>query len=122
MKDKEKKSKYYYKFDRNMDTTNHTWQEQISKHKDSKINPKMFLSKEQLGLKDSRVPEYYRGKNGYEARKVCDNFELPYHLATATTYVLRSYKKHDTPVECLQKAINHLEFEIEKIKNEEADF
>ena len=122
MKDKEKKSKYYYKFDRNMDTTNHTWQEQIAKHKDGKINPKMFLSKEELGLKDNRVPEYYRGKNGYEARKVCDNFELPYHLATATTYILRSYKKHDTPTECLQKAINHLEFELEKIKNEEADF
>ncbi len=82
----------------------------------------MFLSTEELGLKDNRVPECYRGKNGYEARQVCDTFELPYHLATATTNVLRSYKKHDTPIECLQKAINHLEFEIEKIKNEEAAF
>jgi len=67
-------------------------------------------------FKDKRVPEYYKGKNGYEARKVCDNFDLPYHLATATTYILRAYHKHDTPVECLKKAIAHLEFELEKIE------
>mgnify|MGYP003643224030 FL=1 len=69
-----------------------------------------------LGM-DLRVPSYYKGKNGYEARKVCDNFELPYHLATATTYILRAYHKHDTPVDCLTKAIAHLEFELEKIKD-----
>ena len=95
-----KHSKYYYDFDRNMDTT-------------AKINPKMKMSKKDLGL-DNRVPEYYVGKNGYEARKVCDNFDLPYHLATATTYILRAYHKHDTPIDCLRKAIAHLEFEIEK--------
>ena len=95
-----KHSKYYYDYERNMDTT-------------AKINPKMKMSKEDLGL-DSRVPEYYIGKNGYEARKVCDNFDLPYHLGTATTYILRAYHKHDTPVDCLKKAIAHLEFEIEK--------
>ena len=81
-----------------------------------KVNPKMLLSKEDLGLKDNRVPEYYIGKNGYEARKVCDNFELPYHLATATTYILRAYHKHDTPIDCITKAIAHLEFELEKIQ------
>jgi len=63
---------------------------------------------------DKRVPEYYKGKNGYEARKVCDNFNLSYHLATATTYIIRAYKKHRTPIECLRKAIAHIEFEIEK--------
>lgn len=78
----------------------------------------MKMSKEELGLKDNRVPDYYVGKNGYEARQVCDNFELPYHLATATTYILRSYRKHDTPVDCLKKAIAHLEFELEKIDRE----
>ena len=81
-----------------------------------KINPKMLLTKEELGLKDNRVPQYYIGKNGYEARKVCDNFELPYHLATATTYILRAYHKHDTPIDCITKAIAHLEFELEKIQ------
>tara|TARA_R110002074_G_scaffold294532_1_gene466125 strand:- start:7412 stop:7705 length:294 start_codon:yes stop_codon:yes gene_type:complete len=67
---------------------------------------------------DNRVPEYYRGKNGYEARKVCDNFDLTYHLATATTYILRAYHKHDAPVECITKAIAHLQFELEKIKRD----
>ena len=94
------KSKHYYETDRNLD------------NEKQMINPKMLKTKEELGIE--RVPEYYKGKNGYEARKVCDNFDLPYHLATATTYILRSYHKHDTPVDCLQKAINHLQFEIEK--------
>ena len=123
------KSKYYYDFDRNTTTTT--------------MNPKMRMSKEELSLKekhetltgalsptgtrsnkskkDNRVPYYYVGKNGYEARKVCDNFDLPYHLATATTYILRSYHKHDTPVDCLKKAIAHLEFELEKIEDAKAN-
>lgn len=81
-----KKSKYYYDYTRNTDKP----------------------------LIDERVPQYYKGKQGYEARKVCDNFDLPYHLATATTYILRSYHKHNTPIDCLKKAIAHIEFEIEK--------
>ena len=64
---------------------------------------------------DKRIPHYYIGNNGYEARKVCDNFDLPYHLATATTYILRAYHKHDTPVDCITKAIAHLEFELDRI-------
>ena len=94
------KSKHYYETDRNLN------------NEKQMINPKMLKTKEELGIE--RVPEYYKGKNGYEARKVCDNFDLPYHLATATTYILRAYHKHETPVDCLQKAINHLQFEIEK--------
>ena len=85
-----KKSKYYYEVDRNLDNS------------------------KQMNKQDKRVPEYYKGNNGYEARKVCDNFNLPYHLATAATYILRAYHKHETPVDCIQKAINHLEFELEK--------
>ena len=46
-----KKSKYYYDYTRNTDTP----------------------------IVDDRVPYYYKGKQGYEARKVCDNFDLPYH-------------------------------------------
>lgn len=125
-------SKYYYQYDRNMSAT-------------SDINPKMKMTKEELGLekevhktltgglypvgarsmdvksKDNRVPDYYKGKNGYEARKVCDNFDLTYHLATATTYILRAYHKHDTPVDCITKAIAHLQFELDKIKDEKAN-
>jgi hypothetical protein len=93
------KSKYYYDTERNKPY--------------SRVNPKMLMTKEELGL-EQRVPEYYKGKNGYEARKVCDNFDLSYHCGTAVTYILRAYQKHDTPKECLTKAIAHLQFEIEK--------
>ena len=101
---KEKHSKYYYKFDRNLDTAKQS-------------NTDQYSGKTRTGglENDNRVPEYYKGKEGYEARKVCDNFDLPYHLATATTYILRAYRKHDTPVDCIKKAIAHLEFELEKI-------
>tara|TARA_R110000796_G_scaffold77667_1_gene173571 strand:- start:827 stop:1159 length:333 start_codon:yes stop_codon:yes gene_type:complete len=106
-----KHSKYYYEEGRNENSTSTSG---------CCINPKMLLSKEELGLWDDRVPSYYKGKNGYEARKVCDNFDLTYHLATATTYILRAYHKHDTPIDCITKAIAHLEFELEKI-NEKTD-
>ena len=89
----EKHSKYYYDYDRNTNST--------------------YPVKE----KDDRVPDYYKGINNYEARKVCDNFNLPYHLATATTYIIRAYHKHKTPVDCLKKAIAHLEFELEKYED-----
>ena len=89
-------SKYYYEYDRNESSTYPL----------------------DNARQDKRIPEYYKGKEGYEARKVCDNFDLTYHLATATTYILRAYRKHDTPVECLTKAIAHLEFELDKIKRD----
>ena len=85
-----KKSKYYYEYTRNTEEP----------------------------LIDERVPHYYKGKQGYEARKVCDNFDLTYHLATATTYILRAYHKHDTPIDCLKKAIAHIQFEIEKYEQD----
>ncbi len=98
------KSKYYYEKDRNLDNA-----------KQSNTNDQYNGKTLSGGLdNDSRIPKYYKGKEGYEARKVCDNFNLPYHLATAVTYILRAYHKHDTPVDCIQKAINHLEFELEK--------
>ena len=100
---KNTKSKYYYDTERN------------KPH--STINPKMLMTKEELGLIDSRVPEYYKGNNGYEARKVCDNFNLSYHCGTAVTYILRAYRKHDTPIDCIKKAIAHLEFEIENYED-----
>jgi len=90
--------------------------------KDNKVNPKMLLTKDELGLKehigvwDDRVPSYYRGSNGYEARRVIDNFDLSYNVGTAVTYLLRAEKKHDTPIDCITKAIAHLEFELEKLQ------
>lgn len=64
-----------------------------------------------------KIPIYYKGKNNYEARKVVENFNLNYNLGTAVTYLLRAYRKHDSPIDCIKKAINHLEFELEEIQN-----
>ena len=61
-----------------------------------------------------KTPNYYNGEYGYTAKQVVDNFNLNYHLGTAVTYILRAYKKHETPKEDIQKAINHLTFELEK--------
>tara|TARA_R100000734_G_scaffold19149_2_gene18623 strand:- start:2340 stop:2582 length:243 start_codon:yes stop_codon:yes gene_type:complete len=70
--------------------------------------------------KENPMPNYYIGKYyGYEARKVCEDFELPYHIATATTYLLRCERKHGDPTECIQKAINHLEFQLEYLKTKQ---
>ena len=66
---------------------------------------------------DSRIPAYYIGKHyKYEARKVVEDFDLSYNCGTAVTYLLRANRKHKSPVDCIKKAIAHLEFELEKIK------
>lgn len=71
------------------------------------------------------IPNYYIGKNGYEARKVISNFDLSYNVGTATTYLLRCGKKKeegmsdvDKHIEDIEKAINHLNFELEILKDE----
>ena len=87
-----KKSKYFYDIERNMNTT--------------QDNTKI----------DIDIPHYYIGNNGYEARKVIEGFDLNWNLGNAVTYLLRAYKKHDSPYECIKKAINHLEFELERLK------
>lgn len=63
-----------------------------------------------------KTPKYYNGDNGYTAKEVVDNFDLNYHLGTAVTYILRAYRKHPTPNQDLQKAIDHLTFELEKLE------
>ena len=68
---------------------------------------------------DTRIPMYYIGKyHKYEARKVVEDFDLTYNIGTAVTYLLRANRKHDTPVDCIKKAIAHLEFELEKLKRD----
>jgi hypothetical protein len=71
-----------------------------------------------------QIPDYYKGDNNYTAREVCDNFNLSYHIATATTYLIRAGKKteegmsnKDKKIEDLKKAIHHLQFEIQKTIN-----
>jgi len=91
-------SKYYYDYKRNM-----------NEHKEI-INE----------LKSNPIPNYYIGNTyGYEARKVCEDWDLSYNVGTAVTYLLRSSYKHDSPFDCIQKAINHLQFELDKLNNQE---
>tara|TARA_Y100001972_G_scaffold116059_1_gene153465 strand:+ start:291 stop:578 length:288 start_codon:yes stop_codon:yes gene_type:complete len=91
-------SKYYYDYTRNID-------EHKELMKDLKANP---------------IPEYYIGSTyGYEARKVCEDWDLTYNVGTAVTYLLRSSFKHESPFEDIQKAINHLQFELDKLNKEE---
>ena len=67
-------------------------------------------------MKNNRIPIYYIGRRyKIEARKVIEDFDLSYNLGTAVTYLLRADRKHDSPIECIQKAINHLEFELDKL-------
>ena len=73
----------------------------------------------------TKKPSYYVGNvYGYEARAIIEDFDLSYNVGTATTYLLRCGKKTEEGlsdgqkhIEDVQKAINHLEFEIIKLKN-----
>ena len=103
-----KHNKYYNIKGRNGWTPTNTWQHEV-------IEDKIDYSK-------SKTPNYYIGSvYGYEARKVVEDFDLSYNIGTATTYLLRASRKHSTSVDCIQKAINHLEFELDKIKNEKTN-
>ena len=68
-------------------------------------------------MKNNRIPSYYIGiRYKIEARKVIEDFDLSYNVGTACTYLMRANRKHKSPIECIQKAINHLEFELDKLK------
>ena len=68
-------------------------------------------------MKRNRIPIYYIGKRyKIEARKVIEDFDLSYNVGTATSYLLRANRKHSTPIQCIEKAIAHLEFELDKLK------
>ena len=96
-------------------------QEDVKKHYEGVKNHHRIV-KADVDYGKDKIPNYYIGKvYGYEARKVIEDFDLSYNIGTATTYLLRAKRKHSTSVECIQKAINHLEFELDKIKNEETN-
>jgi len=103
----EKHNKYYYEQGRNgytMSATN---------------SAKNEATESDVDYSKDKIPNYYIGRvYGYEARKVIEDFDLSYNVGTATTYLLRAKRKHSTSVECIQKAINHLEFELDRIRNE----
>ena len=102
-----KHSKYYYDYTRNMD-----------EHKEIKEAERII--QELKDLAENPIPNYYVGNTyGYEARKVVEDWDLSYNVGTAVTYLLRSSYKHDSPYDCIQKAINHLNFELDKLNNNE---
>jgi len=70
-----------------------------------------------IDYKETKEPIYYTGnKYGYSARKVVEDFELSYNVGTAVSYLLRAGKKEGNPAEQdIQKAINHLHFELDKL-------
>jgi hypothetical protein len=70
-----------------------------------------------IDYKETTEPNYYSGKKyGYSARKVVEDFELSYNVGTAVSYLLRAGKKEGNPAEQdIQKAINHLHFELDKL-------
>ena len=98
------KNEYYYDYKRNCDCTECT------------CGKKDLINK-------FDIPNYYIGKNGYEAREVVSGFELSYNVGTAVTYLLRAGKKkeegmsdNDKHIEDIEKAMNHLRFELEQLK------
>ena len=73
-------------------------------------------------------PNYYLGKyKGIEAADVIADFQgSSYNLGTAITYLLRAGKKKyvndnaiDSALADIVKAKNHLDFEIERLENEQ---
>lgn len=98
----------------------------ISVHEGDLISMRKAVRKKEAAQPDSndqRIPNYYKGINGLEARAVIYQFDLSYNVGTATTYLLRAGKKKENGmddvakhIEDLQKAINHLTFEIENLK------
>ena len=65
-----------------------------------------------------KTPHYYKGMvYGYKAFDIIEDYKLNYNCATALSYILRSDRKHESPQECIEKAINHLYFELDKINN-----
>ena len=60
----------------------------------------------------------------YEARKVIEDFQADsYNIGTAITYLLRAGKKEGNPIiQDIQKAINHLNFELDRLNNEKKEY
>jgi outer membrane lipoprotein-sorting protein len=67
-----------------------------------------------------KTPNYYIGKFlGIKAKDICADYDLSYNLGSAVCYLLRAGKKEENPKEQdIRKAIDHLNFELEKIELE----
>ena len=64
-------------------------------------------------------PKYYKGNiHGYTVKDIVDDFELGSWTAQAVQYILRAGKKeNNTAKQDIQKAINVLHFELDRIHN-----
>ena len=74
-----------------------------------------------IDYKKTPEPTYYSGKKyGYSARKVVEDFQPDsYNLGTAISYLLRAgHKPDNSAAQDIQKAINHLHFELERLHND----
>ena len=69
--------------------------------------------------KEESQPKYYIGKvHGYTVKDIVDDFELGAWTSQAVQYILRSGKKQDnTAKQDIQKAINVLKFELDRLSN-----
>lgn len=90
------KSKYYYESDRNI---------------------------EAIDYSKNSTPSYYIGdKYKYKVKDIIYDFNSTYNIGTAISYLLRSGRKQEVGltsnekrIEDLNKAINHIRFEIENL-------
>lgn len=67
------------------------------------------------------MSEHYKGKlpHNLEPHHVAEH--LPYNIATAVVYLMRAPYKHDDPVEDMCKAVDHIQFEIHRVRKEQDD-
>ena len=73
-----------------------------------------------IDYKEDTEPHYYKGTtHGYSAKNIVDDFQLSPWTAQAVQYILRAGKKEgNTSEQDIQKAINVLHFELDKLYKE----
>tara|TARA_R100001163_G_scaffold64798_1_gene59945 strand:+ start:1345 stop:1611 length:267 start_codon:yes stop_codon:yes gene_type:complete len=78
------------------------------------------MTKKIEDYKRTPEPSYYTGKlYGYSAKDIVDDFNLSAWTSQAVQYILRAGKKEGSPAEQdIQKAINVLHFELDKLYEE----
>jgi hypothetical protein len=78
-------------------------------------DPKLYVPSHTIEVPNYYVGDTYR-EGYYQARYVVEDFNCTWNIGNVVTYCLRSSRKHESPIECLQKSINHLKFEIERLE------
>ena len=60
------------------------------------------------------VPHYQQHPSGVEPKDIAG--EYTYNVGTALVYLWRSPYKHESPIDDLRKARDHIEFEIQRLE------